>query len=83
MNITRVDPFTQKENTRDIPVSEEALQAWHDGHGLIQNLMPNLTPDEREFIMTGIMPESWDELFSEHEAARNGEDHEDPDETAF
>jgi hypothetical protein len=29
--------------------------------------MPHLTPDEREFIMTGITEEEWDELFSEDE----------------
>ena len=29
----------------------------------IQDAMPNLTPNEREFIMTGITPEEWNEIF--------------------
>jgi len=83
MIITRVDPFTQKENTRDLDITPDQLQSWLDGRGLIQKLMPNLDPDEREFLMTGIMPDSWNELFSDSEQARNGEDHEAPDEVAF
>ena len=46
----------------DIPVTEEQLAAWDSGT-LIQNAMPNLTPDQREFIMTGITPEQWVEMF--------------------
>jgi len=26
--------------------------------------MPNLSADEREFLMTGITPDEWDEAFS-------------------
>lgn len=63
MIIIRKDPVTGKTNSRDIPVNEQALREWSEGKGLIQNLMPHLSPDEREFIMTGIMADSWDELF--------------------
>jgi hypothetical protein len=62
MKITRRDPFTGKTNTLDIAVTEEQLISWHSGT-LIQNAMPNLTPDEREFIKTGITAESWAETF--------------------
>ena len=31
----------------------------------IQDAMPNLTPDEREFIKTGITPKEWDEMFGD------------------
>jgi hypothetical protein len=30
----------------------------------VQNAMPNLSADEREFIMTGITPTEWDEMFN-------------------
>ena len=33
----------------------------------IQDAFPNLSPDEREFLMTGITPQEWDELFGEEE----------------
>ena len=34
---------------------------------LIQNVYPFLTPDEREFLITGITPEIWDEVFGKGE----------------
>jgi GH24 family phage-related lysozyme (muramidase) len=57
--IRQTDPFTNKVNTRDIDVTAEQLDRWRNGGEMIQNVMPHLTPDEREFLMTGIMPESW------------------------
>ena len=65
MKITRKDPFTGKTNTRDIPVAQAQLDAWMGGE-LIQRAMPNLSADDREFIMTGITPESWKAAFGEH-----------------
>ena len=59
MKITRTSPFTGKEHTLEIPVTEQQLRAWLSGV-LIQDAMPNLTPDEREFIKTGITAEEWD-----------------------
>ena len=67
MIIKRVDPFTGKNNQWEIPVTPEQIEAWQRG-ALIQNAMPNLNPDQREFIMTGITPGSWDEAFEEVEA---------------
>ena len=53
-------------NEMEIPVTQEQLDAWKDGM-LIQKAMPNLTPDQREFIMTGITPEEWDDAYGEEE----------------
>lgn len=65
MNIVRVSPFSGKINVLDINVTEAQLIAWEQGT-LIQNAMPHLSPDEREFIMTGITPREWAAVF-EHE----------------
>ena len=62
MKITRTDPFTGQENTMDLAVTEQQIDAWLGGR-LIQNAFPNLTAGEREFIKTGITEESWDEMF--------------------
>ena len=61
MKIKRVDPFTGKENQLDIDVTEEQYYAWMNGT-LIQHAMPQLSADHREFLMTGIMPDSWDAM---------------------
>lgn len=58
MFITRKSPFTGRINTLDIPCTEEQVRLWESGM-LIQDAMPNLTPDEREFLMTGITADEW------------------------
>ncbi len=40
--------------------------AWQNGQ-FIQNAMPELTADEREFLLTGMTPEEWDEAFGEED----------------
>ena len=53
---------TRKSMARILNVSEVELQIWMMGTP-IQQAMPQLTPDEREFIMTGITPDEWNEVF--------------------
>lgn len=62
MLITRTSPFSGNTNSMEIEVTQEQLSSWENGV-LIQNAMPNLSADEREFIMTGITPEEWDSAF--------------------
>lgn len=64
MLITRKCPFTGKENSLEIEVTQAQLDAWHGGI-LIHEAMPNLTQSEREFIMTGITDEVWNDTFKE------------------
>ena len=63
MKIIRTSPFSGNTNVMDIDVTEEQIALWESGV-LIQNAMPNLSADEREFIMTGITPEEWDSAFN-------------------
>ena len=58
MQITKVSMFTKKEHTLDIPVTNEQLEKWNKGM-VIQEAMPHLTPDQREFLMTGVTKEEW------------------------
>lgn len=66
MLITKTSMATGRARTLDLPVTQAQLEAWQNGE-LIQRAMPNLSPDEREFLMTGITNEEWDELFLEPE----------------
>lgn len=63
--------------TMDIPVTLEQLQLYEMGEQPIQRLMPNLDDNQREFIMTGITEEEWDNAFA------NQEDDDLDDEPAF
>ena len=64
MIIMRTSPFTGITRMREITVTQEQLDRWQAGE-LIQNAMPNLSADDREFVMTGITAEEWDEAFGE------------------
>ena len=61
MEITRTSIITGIERTKDIPVTQEQLTEW-EGGTLIQKVMPDLTPSQREFIMTGIIDSEWDTI---------------------
>lgn len=62
MLIKRKSPFSGEINEMEINVTEEQLSDWKAGT-LIQNAMPNLTADEREFLMTGITAKEWEATF--------------------
>lgn len=66
MTIMRVSKLTGRTHLRFIDVTPSQMAAWENG-AFIQDAMPNLTPDEREFIMTGITAEEWDEAFGDEE----------------
>lgn len=59
--------LTSKTNEMNIDITVGQLTEWQNGEGLIQNIMPNISAAEREFIMNGITPEEWDAKFGEDE----------------
>lgn len=67
MKITRKSILSGTERTLEIPVTEEQLAKYESGMVLAQVAFPDLTPDQREFIMTGVTPEDWDEAFGDDE----------------
>ena len=64
MEITKTSMFTGKSHTFEIDVTEEQIADWQSGT-LIQKAMPNLAPETREFLMTGVTPEEWAANFGE------------------
>lgn len=64
MQITRTSLLTGIARTLDINVTQEELDAWKSGK-LIQQAMPQLSDDDREFILTGITKEEWDAEFQQ------------------
>lgn len=74
MQIKRKSIITGVERTRDIPVDPEDLIAWESGAGNIQDLMPYLNDADREFILSGITSEEWDDMFEHVEEDCDGEE---------
>ena len=73
MQITRTSPVSGITRSLEIPCTEEQMAAYKDG-ALIQIAFPDLTADQREFILTGITKEEWDELFKETDDSKGETD---------
>ena len=66
MIIVRKSPVTGKINHRDIDITFDQYESWANGE-LIQEAMPDLCADDREFIVSGCTPEDFKVLFPEDE----------------
>ena len=42
-----------------VPVDENAYNDWQNGEGFIQDLMPELSPEERELLLSKTCEECW------------------------
>ena len=67
MEILRKSQYSGNLYTMNLPVTEEQIRKFESGQSLIQDIFPDLTPDQREFIKTGIINEEWEELFGPNE----------------
>jgi len=59
--------FTGIERTLDLPITEAQLSEWEAGT-LIQKAMPELSADEREFVMTGVTAQEWATEFGDEDS---------------
>ncbi len=59
-------PYEDGNGTRSVVVPSEGLYRYRQG-ALIQKAFPEMSSDDREFLMTGISPEKWDRLFKDQE----------------
>ena len=64
MQIVRTSAVSGITRSLEIPCTEEQMAAYKNG-ALIQVAFPNLTADQREFILTGITKDEWNTLFEE------------------
>jgi hypothetical protein len=73
LTITRHRPFGGGDSTHSFTTeysAEEVADYLHDkAEGrhtqFIQVLFPNMSPEDREFLLTGITPEEWNNLFGD------------------
>lgn len=68
MKITKVSQMSKLEHTMELDVTQEQLDRYAKGIELVQNVFPDLPAPEREFIISGITPIEWDEMFNGWEA---------------
>lgn len=70
MKVSRRSPLTGKVNTMDLDVTQaqlDELKLPGSQRRLVQEIFPNLTPAEREFLLTGYTQEDWEFMFPPEE----------------
>lgn len=64
MLVIRKSQWSGKLNQLELPVTAQQIEDWRNGRsGLIQQAFPQLTADQREFLMTGVTAQEWEEMF--------------------
>ena len=63
VRITKTSMLSGLQSSMDLPVRQGHIEHWLGG-ALIQDAMPHLDADQREFLMTGITPAEWSEAFA-------------------
>jgi len=48
-----------------VKVLKHQFYDWYHGGKLIQNAMPDLSREDREFLISGTSPEGWKQLFGD------------------
>ncbi len=62
--VTYEGPCVVTKEPYRVTVPKAAVDAWSRGV-LIQDAMPGVSPGDREFLVSGISPAGWDQLFRE------------------
>ena len=66
IQVTKQSVITRKMNTIELPITQEHLDMYETvGDILVQDAFPNLDIGQREFLISGITPQEWNETFGE------------------
>lgn len=69
---TKTSEFSKTPRTMSFPMYsqdefDKRLIAWQSGKLLIQEAFPEISPSAREFIMTGLTQEEWDNMLGRND----------------
>ena len=54
-------------NSMLLPTTQGKIEYWVESGKLIQDVMPDLNDNQREFLMSGITPREWNDVFGEED----------------
>jgi hypothetical protein len=66
MVVVAISALSGRKHAASLAITEAQVYDWVNGAS-IQDAMPHTTPEDREFLMTGITQVEWDSMFSEEE----------------
>lgn len=72
MKVMRQSNLSGETNVREINITIEQYIAWQDAtdnddNRFVQNAFPHLSADDREFLISGITPEEWENAFGDYD----------------
>jgi hypothetical protein len=70
VSVKKVSLFTGNINRMELPCTDVQLLAGlarMESGELVQDVFPDFTADQREFLITGATPEEWDAAFNDTE----------------
>lgn len=64
MKITRTSKISGITRSKEIPITPSQLHELSSSYRtrLIQEICPDLSPSDREFLMTGVTDEEWEQM---------------------
>jgi len=73
LEVTKKSILSGKTNTMTLDITQEHLDKYEQVGGLlVQAVFPNLSKEEREFLISGITPDEWNNTFGEEEDDDDG-----------
>lgn len=66
MIIQKLHPITGQLNQLDLPITDRQLATWKAG-AYVQDAFPQLSADEREFLISGLLPGEYDAIYTEED----------------
>lgn len=66
VTFTRTSILSGEKRSMAFSVTPEQLMAFYSGV-YVQDAFPHLSPDDREFILNGIIPDEWNEIAGDEE----------------
>jgi hypothetical protein len=69
MRITRTSKISGTTRTKEIAITQAQLRELEDPQRkrLIQQICPDISPADREFLLTGITEEEWENMWADGE----------------
>ena len=75
MKIAKISLISKKINILDLPISNEEYDNFINNNNLtVQEAFPNLSAPLREFLITGVTPDEWAEVFGKEDTTQEEDD---------
>tara|TARA_R110000764_G_scaffold83341_2_gene163944 strand:+ start:35 stop:235 length:201 start_codon:yes stop_codon:yes gene_type:complete len=65
MLVYRKNIVSGKVNVMSLPVTQQQLDIYENTNVYVQDIFWQLTPDQREFLISGFMPGEYDTMLTE------------------